>query len=46
MKSSLIEDRVALLQEVDEIVSRFLIKENLLKEIWQFPVVLIPVSSS
>lgn len=45
-KSSLTEDRVILLQEIDAITWEFLINENLLKEIWQFPVVLVPVSST
>lgn len=42
--STLTKDRISLLQEIDAIVESFLIKHNLVKEIWQFPVVLVPVS--
>ncbi len=41
----LTDDRIKLLQEIDDIVEKFLIEKNLRNKIWQFPVVLIPVWS-
>jgi len=39
----LTDDRISLLQEIDDIVEKFLIEKNYRNKIWQFPVVLIPV---
>ncbi len=39
----LTDDRIKLLQEIDDIVENFLIEKNYRNKIWQFPVVLIPV---
>ena len=39
------QNRIDLLQEIDEIVEDFLIEKKYLRKIWQFPVVLIPLSS-
>ena len=41
----LTDDRIKLLQEIDDIVEKFLIEKNYRNRIWQFPVVLIPVWS-
>ena len=41
----LTEDRIELLQEIDDIVEKFLIEKNYRNKIWQFPVVLIPIWS-
>jgi len=41
----LTDDRIKLLQEIDDIVEKFLIEKNYRNKIWQFPVVLIPVWS-
>lgn len=41
-KSSITPERVELLREADNLVMRFMEKHNLLQEVWQFPVVLIP----
>jgi GMP synthase (glutamine-hydrolysing) len=41
----LTRERVALLQHADAIVRRWLIDENLLSAVWQFPVVLLPMSN-
>jgi len=38
----LTEDRIELLQEIDDIVTKFLIEKWYQTKIWQFPVVLIP----
>lgn len=43
-KSFLTKDRTRLLQEVDAIVEEYLVKNNLYDSIWQFPVVLLPLS--
>ncbi len=45
VKWYLTEDRISLLQEIDDIVEKFLIEKNYRNKIWQFPVVLIPVWS-
>jgi len=45
VKWYLTDDRIKLLQEIDDIVERFLIEKNYRNKIWQFPVVLIPVWS-
>jgi len=39
----LTDDRIKLLQEIDDVVEKFLIEKNYRNKIWQFPVVLIPV---
>jgi len=39
------QDRIDLLQEIDEIVEDFLIEKKYLRKIWQFPVVLLPLTS-
>ncbi len=44
-KTELSEDRIELLQEIDSIVERFLLEKWYQRKIWQFPVVLIPLSS-
>jgi len=41
----LTDDRIKLLQEIDDVVEKFLIEKNYRNKIWQFPVVLIPVWS-
>ena len=41
----LTEDRISLLQEIDDIVEKFLIEKDYRNKIWQFPVVLIPIWS-
>jgi GMP synthase (glutamine-hydrolysing) len=41
---TLTPDRVQLLQQADRIVRSTLERDNLAEEVWQFPVVLIPVS--
>lgn len=41
----LTEERVHILQEIDAIVRNFMEEKNLQREIWQFPVILAPVSS-
>ncbi|HKS06347.1 MAG TPA: glutamine-hydrolyzing GMP synthase [Gemmatimonadaceae bacterium] len=43
-KTTLTPDRVRLLQEADRIVRSTLERDGLAEEVWQFPVVLIPVS--
>jgi len=43
VKWYLIDDRIKLLQEIDDIVEKFLIEKDYRNKIWQFPVVLIPV---
>lgn len=43
-KATITKDRVALLQEADAIVREELEKADLMKSVWQFPVVLAPVS--
>ena len=45
VKWYLTDDRIKLLQEIDDIVEKFLIEKNYRNKIWQFPVVLIPVWS-
>lgn len=45
INSSLTKERISLLQGIDAIVENFQIKHWLLRKIWQFPVVLIPVST-
>ena len=37
--------RISLLRKIDNLVTKFLKKENLYHSVWQFPVVLIPVAS-
>ncbi len=37
-------DRIGLLQKADAIVSEFLVNNNLQRDIWQFPTVLLPLS--
>lgn len=37
-------DRIAILQEADDIVTKFISEKGLNREIWQFPTVLIPLS--
>ncbi|MDW7975846.1 MAG: glutamine-hydrolyzing GMP synthase [Leptospiraceae bacterium] len=44
-KKFLTKDRIDLLRELDELVNDFVQKRNLLFEIWQFPVVLIPIEN-
>ncbi len=41
----LTDDRISLLQEIDDIVEKFLIEKKYRNKIWQFPVVLIPIGS-
>lgn len=43
LPSSLGERRINLLQELDNIVMKFIKKNNIEREIWQFPTVLLPV---
>jgi GMP synthase (glutamine-hydrolysing) len=45
-KLYLTDDRIKLLQSIDDIVEKFLIEKNYRNTIWQFPVVLIPVWSN
>ncbi|MFN3603153.1 MAG: glutamine-hydrolyzing GMP synthase [Leptonema sp. (in: bacteria)] len=45
-RSYLTEDRIKILQIVDEIVYRFLIEKELYYQIWQFPVILAPLTDS
>lgn len=42
--STLTEKRIKLAQELDDIVMKFIEKNNIEHEIWQFPTVLIPLS--
>lgn len=44
VKSTLTPERVTLLQQVDALVMKFLDEKKLHRSIWQFPVVLLPVS--
>lgn len=37
------KERLALLQEADALVNQMLFEKNLLRDIWQFPVVLLPL---
>ncbi len=39
----LTQERIELLQEIDEIVGQFLIEKKYQNKIWQFPIVLIPL---
>lgn len=43
-KSYLTKDRIKLLQEADNVIDEYLVKKNLYDKIWQFPVVLVPLS--
>ena len=45
LPNALTHDRVEILQEIDEIVMSVIRSRGILRDIWQFPVVLIPVSS-
>ena len=38
-------DRVKILQEIDDVVNDFITKSGLNNKVWQFPVVLIPISN-
>ncbi len=44
-KTELSKDRIELLQEIDLVVEKFLLEKWYQRKIWQFPVVLIPLSS-
>ena len=44
INATLTQDRVKKLQEADAIVQEIIEREGLLQDIWQFPVVLLPVS--
>lgn len=43
-ESFLTKDRIRLLQSADDIVMKFIQKHHLERDIWQFPVVLLPLS--
>ncbi len=44
-QTELSKDRIELLQEIDSIVEKFLLEKWYQRKIWQFPVVLVPLSS-
>ncbi len=43
-KTDMTPERIKLLQKADMVVNEFLIQNGLMREIWQFPTVLIPIS--
>lgn len=44
MPSTLTPRRIALAQELDDIVTKFLGRHELERQVWQFPVVILPIS--
>lgn len=44
MKSTLTLERITLLQQADSVVMKFLEEKKLHRSIWQFPVILLPIS--
>lgn len=45
-RSFLTKERVDLLREIDDIVMKSVEKHGLIKKIWQFPIILLPLSSN
>jgi GMP synthase (glutamine-hydrolysing) len=43
-KATLTPERIALLQQADRVVMKFLDDKKLMRAVWQFPVVLLPIS--